>query len=113
MRFPRRYKSNKALLKMTQHVKGKLLPHSIYPTARTSSPSVAQPKINARRIRKDAAARNETISQILLIAALIAILVVGSGLTTGTPAFIMLLSCIGVGIFLVRRSLASPPSSPY
>lgn len=61
--------------------------------------------------RTSRAASGETISQILLAAALIAILMVGSGLTTGTTAFVMLLSCIGVGIFLVRRSLAQPPSN--
>lgn len=64
-----------------------------------------------RRLRKGA--RDETICQVLLIAALIAILVVGSGITTGPTAFVLLLSCIGVGIFLVRRSLIQPPNSPY
>lgn len=96
---------------MTQLTKGSPLPYQSPTTVPTAGKQ--SPKNAARRIRKDAAARSETISQVLLTAALIAILVVGSGITTGPTAFILLLSCIGVGIFLVRRSLASPRNTPY
>lgn len=48
---------------------------------------------------------SSTTPQILSAGALGAILLVGSGITTGMLGFVMLLVCSGVGIFLVRSSL--------
>lgn len=54
--------------------------------------------------------RADIIAQVLFAAALLAIVMVVSGVTTGTLGFVLLLISVGVGIFLVRSSLKQQPT---